>query len=96
MKISTEQRYDGSWAAVDEDTYDGAPDGDNNFGSGATEQEAIDDLKLLLEEKNMENISLNDFIEKLHALIKVTNNLNDEEICKGLKHLLDHHSPSGA
>lgn len=47
MKITTHQRYDGSWAAVDEDTYDGAPDGNNQYGYGATEQEAIDDLKQL-------------------------------------------------
>ena len=45
MKITTQQNYDCSWIAVDEDTYDGAPDGNNQYGSGATEQEAIEDLK---------------------------------------------------
>lgn len=45
MKITTEQRYDGSWAATEEDTYDGAPDGNNKYGCGATEQEAIEDLE---------------------------------------------------
>jgi len=51
MKITTEQRYDGSWAAIDEDTYDGAPDGNNTYGSGNTEQEAIEDLKQIMEEE---------------------------------------------
>lgn len=52
MIIVTAQRYDGSWIAVDEDTYDGAPDGNNNiYGSGATEQEAIEDFKQQYEEK---------------------------------------------
>jgi hypothetical protein len=50
MKIVTEQRYDNSWCAVDQDTYDGAIDGNNTYGSGATEQEAIDDLIHQLDE----------------------------------------------
>lgn len=35
------------WSAIDSDTYDGAPDSPNRnqIGYGATEQEAIEDLK---------------------------------------------------
>lgn len=51
MKISThfeyppipDRRFD--WSAVDDDTYDGAEDSHCPIGRGATEQEAIDDLK---------------------------------------------------
>jgi hypothetical protein len=47
--IPTDQ-YD--WSAVDDDTYDGAPDSGNRnqIGYGATEQEAIDDLLSILAE----------------------------------------------
>lgn len=43
-------RYD--WRAVDDNTYDGAPDSGNRHqvGHGATEQEAIDDLLTILAE----------------------------------------------
>lgn len=57
MKIRTDywpkpvptNRYD--WSAVDDDTYDGAPDSGNRnqIGYGATEQEAIADLMEQLE-----------------------------------------------
>ncbi len=50
MKITTHQQYDCSWIAVDENTYDGAPDGNNTYSYGATEQEAIEDLKQYNEE----------------------------------------------
>lgn len=45
MKITTHRQYDYSWIAVDADTYDGAPDGNNKYGHGETEQEAIEDLQ---------------------------------------------------
>lgn len=57
MKIRTEyvhppiphRNFD--WSAVDEDTYDGAPDSStrHHIGWGATEADAIADLKELLE-----------------------------------------------
>lgn len=51
MKIITEQAYNGPylvWEAIDDSTYDmGEP-----VGRGATEQEAIEDLLWLLEERN--------------------------------------------
>lgn len=51
MKIRThfeylpipDRRFD--WSAVDDDTYDGAEDSHCPIGHGATEQEAINDLK---------------------------------------------------
>ena len=50
MKISTEN--DGyCWLAVDEDTYDGAPDGGGVVGTGGTELDAIKDLLNKLENK---------------------------------------------
>lgn len=58
MKIKTEYWrkpiptaiYD--WSAIDEDTYDGAPDSykQNKIGFGATEDAAIADLMALFEE----------------------------------------------
>ena len=56
MKIRTEfvcppipiRNFD--WSAVDDDTYDGAPDAHCPIGWGATEQAAIDDLLAQLEE----------------------------------------------
>lgn len=60
MKISTyywpkpipTNAYD--WQAVDDDTYDGAPDSGNRnqVGHGATEAGAIGDLLKILEEAN--------------------------------------------
>ena len=58
MKIRTEYVYppipDRSmdWSAVDEDTYDGAPDSGNRHqvGRGRTEHEAIADLLTQLED----------------------------------------------
>jgi len=38
------------WLAIDDDTYDGAPDSHCPIGYGATEQEAIDDLLEQLED----------------------------------------------
>ena len=40
------------WCAVDDDTYDGAPDSNCPVGYGATKEEAIEDLRnrLLVEE----------------------------------------------
>ena len=40
------------WIAFDDDTYDGAEDGNNTTGSGRTEQEAINDLMEQLNELN--------------------------------------------
>ena len=39
------------WIAVDDDTYDGAPDSKSLCGTGSTEQEAIDDLIEKMKEK---------------------------------------------
>ena len=52
MKIRTTQPCGLAWSAIDVDTYNGAPDSKNRhmIGYGATEQEAIDDLKRLIEE----------------------------------------------
>jgi hypothetical protein len=38
------------WCAVDDDTYDGAADSHCQIGYGATERDAIDDLKRQIEE----------------------------------------------
>jgi hypothetical protein len=38
------------WSAVDDDTYDGAEDSHCPIGYGATEEQAIDDLKRQIEE----------------------------------------------
>ncbi len=49
MKIRTS--FDGvMWTAVDDDTYDGAPDSKCPIGWGSTEEEAIDDLKMQIED----------------------------------------------
>jgi hypothetical protein len=37
------------WSAIDDDTYDGAEDSFCPIGYGATEQEAIDQLKEMLD-----------------------------------------------
>ena len=41
-----------AWLAIDDDTYDGSPDSSTRgqIGYGATEQEAIADLKRLFQE----------------------------------------------
>lgn len=59
MKISTYhvyppipiRQYD--WCAVDDETYDGAPDSAtrNQIGYGTTPEEAIADLRSILEEE---------------------------------------------
>ncbi len=55
MKIRTSHDYppiptrDMDWSAIDEDTYDGAEDSHCPMGHGATEAEAIADLKEQLE-----------------------------------------------
>jgi hypothetical protein len=43
-----DRRFD--WSAVDDDTYDGAPDQHSAIGYGATEEEAIRDLREQLED----------------------------------------------
>jgi hypothetical protein len=47
MKIRTQQTPLGDWYAIDDDTYDGAPDAgrSGSIGFGDTEAEAIADLK---------------------------------------------------
>ena len=44
MKIKTSQPYPGYYVAIDDDTYDGAPDSNCRVGNGRTPEEAIDDL----------------------------------------------------
>lgn len=60
MKIITEQHFDfplshrlsfNNWSAWDEDSYDGADDSTAPMGYGATEAEAIIDLREQLDEK---------------------------------------------
>jgi hypothetical protein len=56
MKIRTSNSYSGgpyAWAATDDDTYDGAEDSANRnmVGYGFTREEAIEDLKRLLQEE---------------------------------------------
>lgn len=50
-------RFD--WSAVDEDTYDGAPDSGNrnDVGYGATEAEAIADLLAILGDRRGEKVT---------------------------------------
>ena len=36
--------YRGEWKAIDQNSYDGAPDGNNSVGSGDTALEAVADL----------------------------------------------------
>jgi hypothetical protein len=52
MNIRTEMHpcpWGPEWYAIDDDTYDGAPDGRRMAGVGATEAEAIADLMAWLE-----------------------------------------------
>jgi hypothetical protein len=59
MKIRTEHVYppipsrDFDWSAIDDDTYDGAPDSSTRgeIGYGRTEEEAIADLMRLKAER---------------------------------------------
>lgn len=48
MAVVTSQDYFNQWIAVDDDSYDGPG---SPYGYGATEQEAIDNLKEKLEER---------------------------------------------
>ncbi len=45
---------DDCWTAIDDDTYDGAPDSStrNHIGYGPTEEAAIADLRRLLDERD--------------------------------------------
>ncbi len=57
MNIRTTCSYQGgpySWAATDDDTYDGAEDSANRnmVGYGFTREEAIEDLQRLMAEDN--------------------------------------------
>ncbi len=47
------------WTAVDDDTYDGAPDSHCPIGYGATEQDAIDDLLIQIDEREAEGEAAN-------------------------------------
>lgn len=50
MNIKTNYNsYGQYWYAVNEDSYDGLSDGNNEMGVGETEQDAIDDLTDKLE-----------------------------------------------
>jgi hypothetical protein len=56
MKIKTEDHgwsvYEGQvWTAIDDDTYDGAPDSHSPVGWGHTEMDAINDLVEQIVEK---------------------------------------------
>jgi len=59
MKVKTEYVFppipsrNFDWSAIDEDTYDGAPDSHCPLGSGDTEQDAIDDLLQQMKERDM-------------------------------------------
>lgn len=48
QKPYPDRRFD--WSAIDDDTYDGAPESHCPVGYGATEEEAINDLKRQLQE----------------------------------------------
>jgi len=53
MNIRTEMHpcpWGQEWYAIDDDTYDGAPDGRRMAGVGASEAEAIADLVAWLED----------------------------------------------
>ena len=41
-----------AWIAYDDDTYDGAEDGNNELGTGNTEQEAIDELMEIMNDEH--------------------------------------------
>lgn len=65
MNIRTHYVYppipvrDFDWSAIDEDTYDGAPDAGQRaqmIGFGKTEAEAIADLKQQIEENEEERV----------------------------------------
>lgn len=57
MKITTQLCPNNEYCAIDEDTYDGAPDGRNIQGWGKTELEAVRDLVDLLEDLEQQNRS---------------------------------------
>jgi hypothetical protein len=65
MKIHTHQPYGEWYTAIDEDTYDGAPDSHALIGIGISERAAIEDLVNQVIEKLEEHIDL------LHAENKV-------------------------
>lgn len=44
-------KFGGPWSCIDDRTYDGAPDGSNMIGWGATQEEALEDLERLFEER---------------------------------------------
>jgi hypothetical protein len=49
MNITESYEFEsGYWYAVDQDSYDGAPDGNNVIGMGRTKDEAIENLKDML------------------------------------------------
>lgn len=56
MNICATRIYHGEWMAVDDDTYDGAPDSKSPCGVGSTEQEAIDDLREKIAERSVQNV----------------------------------------
>jgi hypothetical protein len=52
VKIRTQQHYRDQWTAIDESTYDGAPDAGaaRTMGLGNTEETAIEDLLRQMED----------------------------------------------
>lgn len=61
MRIVTNRELDApralAWSAIDDSTYDGAPDSHCPIGRGRTEAEAIADLKEQIEERDEERAS---------------------------------------
>lgn len=65
-----------AWTAIDEDTYDGAPDSKcAHMGFGNTELEAVQDLMLILEEEEEEPTTT-----KYHRLLVDFTVMVDNEI----------------
>jgi hypothetical protein len=57
-KFNIDPRYDyepnaapDCWSCIDDRTYDGAPDASNMIGWGKTQEEALEDLERLFEER---------------------------------------------
>lgn len=72
MKISTQfhgniwpkpEMANQTWSAVDQNTYDGAPDSFSIMGWGRTEQEAIDDLRMRTAERASSQDDLRNLLE---------------------------------
>ncbi len=72
MKITTTLCPNNEYYAIDEDSYDGAPDGNNTQGWGKTELEAVQDLVWKLEDieqKYRSKIEAKAFVDNLNSLL---------------------------